>query len=177
MINHTSTLLTLQRRQHQHDMNYHPDILALSTIDRLKHFTLHNTKYAAKFAGYEIEGNEDKFSQVLTDSFVIVLATANTLLQRLEISPSDGDTIDNGPIPFTFAYLKRIGQMAKACESIDHLEDFPFRKVLVTTNQELANQIASEAMRRDLSLEALYAERISAVEASSGYAIFETPEA
>ena len=136
-------------------------------------------KYAAKFAGYETEGMEDEFNRVLTDAFVIVLATANTLLQRIEVSLSDGDAnylADKNPMPFTVAYLKRVGQMAKACESIDHLEDYPFRKVLTAMNHELANQIVFEAKRRNLSLVKLYEERIFAVEASSGYAIFETHE-
>lgn len=167
-------LIQLQQRQYLHDKDFHPDILGLSTADRLKHFTLHNAKYAARFAAEEDSEDSKVFLATLTDAFVIILATANTLLQRLELdkmgsSPKELSR-ENMTLSFTRRYLSQVGKMAKACESIDHLEAFPFREAITDANLALVKLVWEESSRRNVDLIQAYAKRIDDVESSSGFA-------
>ena len=63
--------------------------------------------------------------------------------------------------------------MAKACESLDHLEDFPFRQVLVESNSAVFRTLLVEASRRNMDLLAAYRNRIDQVEAQSPRRIFD----
>ena len=62
--------------------------------------------------------------------------------------------------------------MAKACESIDHLENFPFRPEITRANAALAQLVLEEAVRRGIDLAKTYSDRINEVEARSGFSIF-----
>ena len=172
-------LLALQWRQYQHDSAYHADILHLSLARRLAHMTLHHAKYTGHFLCAE-EEDEDQFRTVLTDAFVIVMATANALNQNLgqalEVAGfSDEKTLldagrhiaaalshDPGPgswIGRRFAY--HTAQLAKACESLDHIETYDFRPVMEEANHGLLLATLAEASVREIDLEESYTARIS----------------
>lgn len=175
MLSDTLPLRDLQRSQNRHDLKYHPDIVALGTIGRLKHMALHNVKYAARFAAAELEGDVAAFEKVLTDSFIIALSTANILTYDLGagLPNTDGDGDDRAnSSDFAFRYLQEVGRMAKACESIDHLENFPFRPEIVRANATLTRLVIEEAGRRNIDLVETYARRIAEVEARSGFSMF-----
>ena len=57
--------------------------------------------------------------------------------------------------------------MAKACESLDHMEDIPHVAIMRASNVELFMLIVVEATRRSLDLEALFRDRLRFIERSS----------
>ncbi len=175
MLLQKTTLLDLQKAQNKHDTEYHPDIIALGTIGRLKHMALHNAKYAARFAAASAEDDENLFIKTLTDSFIIGLSTANTLTQNLEKQIVDGGnptSPTSNSREFCLEYLQVVGKMAKACESIDHLEDYPFRSEISKANVSLVTLLLDEALSRNFDIAKAYADRIENVEKYSGFAIF-----
>lgn len=170
--------LELQRHQHAHDADYHPEIVSLPTADKLKHMTLHNAKYAARFLESELSGDDELFRRTLVDAFVISLATANALTQRLAkhavgISTNGGK---ENSVAFTRRYLEQTGRMAKACESIDHLEPFPFRETIASANARIAGLIRETAVQRSFDIVDDYRARIAQVEEKSGFAMFHPAE-
>lgn len=177
----TPILLQLQRDQLRHDEAYHEDILVLDTARRAKHMALHQAKYSARFIAAEEDGDADLFLATLTDAFVIALATANTFAQNLSrslpkgIKDSEGLTAlgqhlaskETRSASFVRQFSGLTGEMAKACESLDHLEDFPFRKTLVRANSDMLQLLVSEAASRQMDLAEAYASRIADVERRS----------
>ncbi|MGB3625106.1 MAG: hypothetical protein WA989_04740 [Henriciella sp.] len=176
-----SQILELQRFQNRHDAGYHPDIVALDTARRVKHMTLHQTKYAARFIAAEEDGDEALFARTLTDAAIISVATANVLVQDLRRSFAEapeacGNLAELGSMllhsprkdqSFMRRFSEQTGAMAKACESLDHLEDFPFRRSLLGANAEIFGLLVETAAARQLDLAHLYRARLDAVESGS----------
>jgi hypothetical protein len=75
--------LRLQCAQLKHDEAYHKDVVIMPLAQRIKHMALHNAKYTAYLFEAVDEGNDTKLTKTLTDAFVIVLASANTLNQDI----------------------------------------------------------------------------------------------
>ena len=167
--------LELQQAQQRHDQQYHPDIIALGTIGRLKHMALHNAKYAARFASALEEGDQGAFERALVDSFIISLSTANVLTFDLSsaIRERKGkESSSSNKSDFAYRYLQEVGLMAKACESVDHLEDFPFRPKIAEANLSIVRLLVAEAARRGIDLAESFADRLNQVEANSGFSMF-----
>ena len=78
----SSTILDLQWTQLAHDERYHKDVVILPLGERIKHMALHMAKYAGYLAEDE-RSEPQRVTRVLTDAFIITLATANTLNQDL----------------------------------------------------------------------------------------------
>ncbi|MEP1231287.1 MAG: hypothetical protein ABJG88_11475 [Litorimonas sp.] len=179
-------VLKLQRTQLSHDKEYHPDILCLDTTKRVIHMSLHNAKYAARFVAANEDSDENLHAKTLTDAFVISIATANALVFDLrKCLPDDLSTLDNisslgteirkkqgSNQTFHRRYAEQVGQMAKACESLDHLETYPFREKLTEANNAIFQLILSDAANRDIDIEKEYKARLSQVEANSPFSIF-----
>ena len=103
------------------------------------HMSLHNAKYSARFVAAHEDNDEDLHRNTLTDAFIISVATANALTYDLrkcipiEMSNLDslvavGTALGNAKrsnLTFHRRYAAEVGQMAKACESLDHLENYP----------------------------------------------------
>ena len=138
----------LQARQREHDIKAHKDIYYLPNPERIKHFTFHVAKYAGRLATPD---ESDKiFILTLVDTFIIALSASELLAINLprelgvpEHTSTYVDLKDFGSAlsvqlfrgaisrDWYFRQLAQIaGQMSKACESLDHLEDFPFREVI-----------------------------------------------
>ncbi len=142
-------LLILQKKQLHHDELAHKDILCLPVQARIKHMVLH----FAKYTGHLVEARQLQSHELLVstvvDTWIIVLATANMLNLRLSeklkpegstyqnlhslgqafadsqcISPNDAYDLS------LFELGKITGRMAKACESLDHMERFASRESL-----------------------------------------------
>jgi hypothetical protein len=77
-----SRLYDLQVEQLAHDESFHKDVVILPLADRIKHMALHNAKYVGYLLD-AIDAGDDGVQAVLTDAFIITLATANTLNQDL----------------------------------------------------------------------------------------------
>ena len=164
-------LIELQHEQRQHDELSHRDILCLAVRDRLKHMVLHHAKYAGRL--YElnelkVEKNLDRITSTVVDAFIICLATANTLNINLQQRLSDKSKV----LPFTqqdtpsgegarnFGDIEDLlktlfietGKMAKACESLDHLEKYDYRAVLEEGTVELTKAILDFVDRQKFDL-------------------------
>lgn len=68
---------------------------------------------------------------------------------------------------FVKAYARATGQLAKACEAWDHMEDLPYVMVMKTTNIELFKLIVVEAAARSIDLESLFRNRLRFIERRS----------
>lgn len=177
--------LRLQWAQLRHDEAYHKDVVIMPLAERIKHMALHNAKYTAYFFDAIDEADQAKLNKTLTDAFVIVLASANTLnqdigadlgpsaetaesLQSLGANLAEGigrDDADDYWLVRNFA--RHAGRLAKVCESWDHLESILFRDEMKRCNLELLKIILAEASDRQLDLALAYKSRMRQVEGRS----------
>lgn len=173
-------LLALQWAQLKHDEAYHKDVVILPLAQRIKHMALHHAKYTAYFIEALEQGDAARLERTLTDAFIILLASANTLNQHLgheleelyasvplkalgDILPHDKDD----PMWLVRQYARHNGQLAKLCEAWDHLEAVPFRDGMKECNRALLCVVLAEAAARDVDLAEAYRTRINAVESRS----------
>ena len=82
--------LKLQWSQLKHDEAYHKDVVIMPLAERIKHMALHNAKYTAYLFDAADTGNDARLAEVLTDAFIIVLASANTLNQDIGVDLGEG---------------------------------------------------------------------------------------
>lgn len=178
-----SYLLNLQWAQLAHDERYHKDVVIMPLGDRVKHMALHMAKYVGYLA--EIEGDdEDRVARILTDAFIITLATANTLNQDLgrdlgdaadgvadldRLAAAVGSDLgqDNSVGGLLRPFARHAGALAKACESLDHMEAFPFRTAMRDSNLALFKLVVAAGAARSIALEQRYRERLRVVEERS----------
>src|SRR5258706_9313505 len=136
--------LKLQWTQLKHDEAYHKDVVIMPLAERIKHMALHNAKYTAYLFDAADTGNVARLAKVLTDAFIFVLASANTLNQDIGIELGGGaepplsllalgsnlvtDLQRNVAAPFWLVriFARHSGRLAKVCESWDHLESVAF---------------------------------------------------
>lgn len=115
-------MLFLQKAQLIHDERFHPDILSLPLQDRAKHIVLHLTKYLGKL--YAHNDKEIIFSDIL----ICCLALGNTLKKVLNFQEIENHINFEA---FIYHYAISLGKMAKSCEAMDHLEDYPVHTTLL----------------------------------------------
>lgn len=181
-VNPDPSLLDLQWTQLAHDERYHKDVVILPLGERVKHMALHMAKYVGYLA--EIEGDdEERVGRILTDAFIITLATANTLNQDLARDLGStggaadlrrlGDTLrsDFDGVNSVTGLLRQLarhaGTLAKACESLDHMEAFPFRQAMRESNFALFKTVVAASAARGLDLAERYQIRLRVVEERS----------
>jgi hypothetical protein len=154
----------LQAGQLRHDTVAHQDILHLILPRRLTHFTLHLAKYQAGLHGSLIPAASPTRQRLITDSMIIVLAAANGMKVdlRARISQSSTGSVfeanrtrtSTSLTDLVNGYIQSVGRMAKACEALDHLEDFPVRQVLELSVIELALTVGAISQVDGLDLKA-----------------------
>lgn len=118
----------VQLAQFRHDETYHREISRLTIHDRLKHMVLHFAKYAGRLLAAHDDQN---FQQTTVDTFVIAVSCANILNLPVEKRLPSRELSPEGRDQFARELAITAGKMAAACEKMDHLEDFPFRQILV----------------------------------------------
>jgi len=175
-------LLALQWTQLKHDEAYHKDVVILPLAQRIKHMALHNAKYTAHFFEAAETGDESRLIKTLVDAFIIALASANTLNQDLgkefdaaadsfaETAASLAASLPRDPkdpLWLVRQFARHNGQLAKICESWDHLEPVPFREGMKACNLALFKVVMAEAGARGLDIETAYKGRIRVVETRS----------
>lgn len=182
-----ATLTDLQWQQRQHDIAYHSDIWQLPPQRSLTHMTLHQTKYMGGLVAALHANDVHTVRKLVTDAFVITLATANILNQDLseqvtvdarKVGDLGGlgcvlsrtgatgcDIMDAASITRHYAAL--CASMAKACEAFDHAEDYPSRKVLAGCNADICRMVIGIAAARNIDLPAAYQARMAQVEAKA----------
>jgi hypothetical protein len=160
----------MQRMQKTHDTAAHADILALVVPRRLTHFTLHFAKYQGSLVHAERVSDVPLKFRVLTDSAIIVLAAANALnidLASKSASESRNQQRRRRGGDLLGEYIETVGRMAKACEALDHLEDYPFRTVMETAVCDLLDVVCELADRQHLGLKDVVTKRWAEVESRS----------
>src|SRR5438128_436471 len=177
--------LALQWPQLKHDEAYHKDVVILPLAQRIKHMALHNAKYTAYLLDAAESGDGTRFTNTLIDAFIIALASANTLNQDLGLELGEGaetssslqalganlmvdlPRADADPLWLVRTFARHNGQLAKACESWDHLESVPFREAMKSCNVALLKAVLAEASARGLNIGEAYKTRIREVETRS----------
>jgi hypothetical protein len=141
------SLQQLQSGQLRHDSLAHQDIFNLVLPSRLTHFTLHFAKYQAGLYSSISNGAKATRRRLITDSMIIALAAANGM--KVDLKTNVGRSISTHDNHWTRCsttpsfsdlvgyYIETVGRMAKACEALDHLENFPAREVLERSVVEL----------------------------------------
>jgi len=158
-------LYSLQVYQKEHDEKYHADICALPHPERIRHLVLHFAKYTGRLVD---PGRQDKacLGQTLSDSFIIGLSMANILSLNLDMEiqkcglwflpfKSQGVLKD-------FAFFG--GIMAKACESLDHMESHDYKKALTDGLLGIFIAIFSAEKKNRLDMRMLVANRWKEIE-------------
>jgi hypothetical protein len=176
-------LLALQWAQLRHDQFYHSDIVLLPVGQRMKHFALHMAKYVGHIAEALESGDDALLQRTLVDAFIISLASANTLqldLGKAFSSRCDSSisTLEDLAVKLATT-LKRAkgdaswllrtmaqytGHLSKACESLDHIEDYPFRRTMLDSARDLFEVVLVEASLRGIDLLEKAAGRIQSIE-------------
>lgn len=124
------SLVELQGTQLAHDLRCHSDILNLPTKEKMTHFTLHFAKYVGRM--FRMTNDVKLYQRTLVDSMIITLSAANALNINLDTMIKEyGDPTlkhNNDVLNTRLAVLT--GEMAKACESLDHIEHVDARNIL-----------------------------------------------
>jgi hypothetical protein len=137
----------------------------------MRHFALHFSKYIGYFVQAIDQSNPDLYRKALIDSFIIDLAAANTLNLNLgavacevrENMPSDirelGTLLEH---EFGRPHDERIwivkllavqaSRLAKACESLDHVDAYPFRSVMEDSIVQIFRLVVAEASHQQVDL-------------------------
>lgn len=173
----SKTLMQLEQQQKQHDHEFHPDIFNLSYPNRMRHLVFHFAKYTGRLAEASLEDPEARTSRIdgtIADTFVVVLSASDVLqvnldealTERYQTSSKTGiagwaaalqdryPRPPDGPLGrWWFEELaKSSGRMAKAMESLDHMEPLNVRAVLQAALEEILAQCLLFANIRGLDL-------------------------
>ncbi len=168
-------LLKIQIEQLEHDELFHKEITRLNIHQRLNHMALHFSKYSGKVCDC-ILNHPDKndLKKTIVDSFIISTTCINTLnillsdkilvveetqcnefsqlgkniSKKLKINAED-------PLWLVKTFPIVTGELAKACESLDHLEAFVYRESIIDCVVKISSLMlaASYHLKIDLILE------------------------
>ncbi len=147
----------------------------------MRHLTFHVAKYSGRLAAAP---STKETGRTIVDAFIVSLSAADVLkisfakefekltrmsdhkgLSALGRALDMEGTADN-VVEWYFRQLALIGaRMAKACESLDHMESFPYRDTLSGAVIDLARACLVAASRVDLDLEAAVRRRWEEIEA------------
>jgi hypothetical protein len=170
-------LFALQVAQLKHDEFYHREIARLTVHARLNHMALHFAKYVGQLAGAIESDDRRLIRRNVTDAFVISLSSANTLgllfgavipFARDARSLTDlgrmlpNDTNRSNRLLLSFAIPT--GQIARACEKLDHLEAFPFRETIAEGVTSICQAAIAAAHDLDFDLPSSVRERFAEIE-------------
>lgn len=118
----------LQGEQLRHDAVAHADIAALPMRRQLVNFILHLSKYQGRLLRALHSRDEESIQRLITDSFIILLATANALGKSPKIvgagRPTSLSHLRTSEA-LLCAYVEVVGEMSKACEAFDDDDDYP----------------------------------------------------
>ncbi|PPD34080.1 MAG: hypothetical protein CTY19_06140 [Methylomonas sp.] len=141
-------LFALQTGQLDHDELFHKEITRLNIHQRLNHMALHFAKYSGNICNCILNSNDETvLRKNIIDSFIISITCFNTLNIRIsdklafENIPNISSIDDLGraisstnktntedPLWLVRSFPVIVGNLAKACESVDHLEPYAYRE-------------------------------------------------
>jgi hypothetical protein len=122
------TIFSLQVEQRLHDEAYHPDIARLDLSRRISHLILHLSKYCGDSLLAAVRADENASLKALVDTAIISLSAATALQVDLSLHEERPDPEVAG-LTFTTFFAISVGRLAKAAEALDHVEDYPIRRV------------------------------------------------
>lgn len=153
-------LLDLQRKQRAHDREYHADIYYLSYPDRMRHIVFHFSKYVGRLA--MPSSNQDSavsLRKTIVDTFLMALSASEVLNLDLDRSarprlaeecgvPQSADSIAQW---WLLRLAASTGKMAKAMESLDHMEPVNSRQMLSESTIEILESVLAISDRLALN--------------------------
>jgi hypothetical protein len=125
----------LQAEQLRHDAIAHAHVVALPMRRQLVNFTLQLAKYQGRLLKALRCADTDSIQILITDSFIILLATANALGKSPAIFAAGRPTSLShlrSSEALMLAYIEVVGEMSKACAAFDDHEDYPSHSMLHT---------------------------------------------
>lgn len=167
-------LYKLQIEQLEHDESFHKEITRLNIHKRLNHMVLHFAKYSGKICDYVLNNHDDiAFKKIIIDSFIISVSCANILNLRIsdqlpvnaieqkslfEISNEIVNLLKidkQDDLWLVKIYPVIVGELAKAIESVDHLEPFTYREAMNSGVIKICMLmlVAAEKLNVDLTME------------------------
>ena len=150
----------LQINQLDHDERFPKEITNLSIHQRLTHMTLHFAKYNGRIVSNLYDTN---YSTDAIDMAIICLTVSNMLNHRLSDSFNVVDDIDlytygvtliksTTPVECTSVLALAISEMAKAMESLDHLEALDYRGTIIKSVTSIFGIMLVVAAERRIDL-------------------------
>lgn len=141
-----NTLAKQQVNQDQHDRLAHQDIYNLPRADRIKHLALHLAKYVGRI------GQSDPLlvRKTLVDCFLIVISLVNAVDGELVGVVVPSHTVRPGDR--TQRWAEPVGRIAKACESMDHLESVDYRSEIYAGSLDLLAHVFADADEAEVDL-------------------------
>lgn len=82
-------LRAMQARQKAHDRDYSRDLMGMPLWGRLAHYAMHQGKYLGRLGDFDPQDPKFTFNRIVTDAYVVTLATANALGIQLERQVKD----------------------------------------------------------------------------------------
>lgn len=166
------SLRSLQRRQFQHDRDFHADIVSLPLAQRFRHLAFHQLKYGCQLLAAVRDGDDGLVNRLITDSFIIGLSLANALQQDLAADLSDRAenprsscaVASESEKQWVEGFILVAGPFAKLGEALDHLEAIDFRSAIAAANREMVAYVIEWAGAQKLDLEDGFRSRLAAVE-------------
>ncbi|KHL56235.1 hypothetical protein OZ10_09290 [Xanthomonas cannabis pv. cannabis] len=120
-------LRRMQSAQRLHDELFHPEIVRLEAGRRIAHLALHLAKYCGDIKAASLEGDESRYRRAIVDSAIIASSAATAL--HIDLSVSEFAFSCEDDFEFEDVMVISVGKLAKAVEALDHVEDFPSRRV------------------------------------------------
>lgn len=183
-------LIDLQNQQVTHDRDHHHDIYTLPHPQRMNHYVLHFSKYVGRLSETHSseETRQQQLEKTLADSFIVVLASANTLNLDLQeelestfyvtssilselidefgrqIDPEDKYELQQW---WFSEYAGPAGEMSNAMESRDHMEPMNVREVFEDQTVEILSILLTVAGNLPVDLEQLLHDRWTEIEEES----------
>ncbi|MEQ8507997.1 MAG: hypothetical protein RIB43_03265 [Rhodospirillaceae bacterium] len=173
-VNLVEDLRRLQSEQFDHDETYHREIARLSFHHRMNHMALHFSKYVGQIEKARLNNDYALLNKTIIDAAIISLSSANILniplwkiLEHKDIwnwadCLKAADKLSDIVLPisedlgwYSSSMMILSGNLAKACESLDHVEDFPFRKEMSKSVEAIffASVIAADQQNLDVPRE------------------------
>jgi hypothetical protein len=179
--------LMMQSQQYDHDEFFHKEITRLNIHQRLNHMALHFAKYAGKICNCILNAQDEQIlKKTIIDSFIISTTCANTLNIRISDrlsflhTPMPENLLDLGhdvanqlgidtkdPLWLIKTYPIVVGELAKACESVDHLESYQYRESIADCVIKICSLMLVAASNLNIDLTTEVSNRLTGVKEKS----------
>lgn len=180
-------LLTMQYQQYEHDEFFHKEITRLNVHQRINHMALHFAKYAGKICNCILNTQDEQIlKKTIIDSFIISTTCVNILNIRISDKLSFSNTsmpenlhdLGNGiasqlgidtedSLWLVKTYPIIVGELAKACESIDHLESYQYREIIADCVIKICSLMLAAASHLNIDLATEVSNRLTGVKEKS----------